>query len=409
MSQQLFIDGSGHPDDPIAWAAKGELNTVFHTGKLSDISVEEDASVVLVLSGLDALLLSAPMPTRNQQKIRQALPYLFEEQLIEDTETLHFATGPLKSDSLQVAVIAKVRLQEWIDALAAAGIRLDSAVIDIQLLTPQINGWVVWCNEHTALVRTGEGNGFACDREQLVELLSALSRSDSQAEVVQSLHINHEGELDLFPFTSNLSDMKVTESAVDPRQSTGFQFLLEQFTEQKNHKPIELLQAEYAPEKPSRLSAKLTAIACSVALLLVVGYSSLLWYQNSQFETQHQALQQQMVSLYKSTFPNEKRVIDAKVQMQGHLRKLKAQGVEEEGLFKLMASVAQVTDKNSQIEFKQLRFQKNSLELKFEADSLQVVEQFRNRIHKKGLTTKILSANKDSGRVKARLKIEVAS
>ncbi|MDF1642727.1 MAG: type II secretion system protein GspL [Pseudomonadales bacterium] len=409
MSQQLFIDGSGHPGDPIDWAVRSELNTIFHTGQLSDISVEEGTSVVLVFSGLDVLLLSAPMPTRNQQKIRQALPYLFEEQLIEDTETLHFAMGPLKSDRLQVAVIAKERLQEWIDALTAVGIQLDSAVTDIQLLTPKVAGWTVWCNEYSALVRTEEGAGFACDREQLVELLAALPRSGDHSEPVDSVHIHHEGELDLFPFTSNLADMTITEEVIEPSGTSRFQFLLEQFTEQKHYKPIELLQAQYAPEKPSRISTKLAAIACSVTLLLVVGYSSLLWYQNSRFETQHRALQQQITSLYRSTFPNEKRVIDAKVQMQGHLRKLAAQDTGGGGLFGLMASVAQVTDKNSQIEFKQLRFQKNSLELKFEAGSLQVVEQFRDRIHTKGLTTKILSANKDTGRVKARLKIEAAS
>lgn len=409
MSQQLFIDGSGSPTDPVTWALKGDLNTVIHTGKLADISagisVKEGASVVLVLSGLDASLLSAPMPTRNQKKVRQALPYLFEEQLIEDTETLHFAIGPIKGDSIQAVVITKERLQDWLGAITAAGIQLDRAVVDTQLLTPQKSGWAVWCDQQTALVRTDDNGGFACDRDQLLELLCALPKSNDQAEAPHSLHIHHDGDIDLFPFTSNLSDMEITDSIAPSR----FQFLVEQFTEQKHQQPIDLLQEEFIQAKPSTFSDKLGAIAAGVLLLFTVGYSSVLLYQNGQLEGQHLGLQQQITTLYRSTFPNEKRVIDAKVQMQGHLKKIQAQGGNTGGLIKLMGSVAQVTGDHSNIEFKQIRFQKNTMELKFEAGSLQVVEQFREKIHKKGLSTKILSANKDSGRVKARLKIEVAS
>ena len=95
--------------------------------------------------------------------------------------------------------------------------------------------------------------------------------------------------------------------------------------------------------------------------------------------------------------------------MQGHLKKIGSADDQKGGLLNYLKTLAEVSPRNRNIEIKQLRFQKDSLELKFETESLQIVEQLRNRIHKKGLTTKVLSANKDSGRVKARLKIGAAS
>jgi len=407
VSQQLFIDGAGHPSESLVWALKTELTTTFLSGSLNDIAVDEHCSVVLVLSGLNASLLNASMPTRNKQKTRQALPFLFEDQLIEDAQSLHFAIGPLKSDQLNIAVIEKQLLQDWLDALSGVGIQLEQAVIDTQLLSVPVNGWAVWCDENTALVRIDNNNGFACDREQLVDLLAALPAVDEDNDNDdQIVKINHLGELDLFPFTSNFPDKKIVDQIAPSR----FEFVIGQYNVSKDQAPINLLQAQFAQSAGRVLPNKLAAIAASVVLLAVVGYSSLLIYQNNQLENQYVGLQEQMTLLYKSTFPKENRVIDAKVQMQGHLKKLQGTGNQTGGLLHYLATVAQVSGgRNSDIDLKQLRYNKNSLELKFETDSLKIVEQFRNKIHKKGLTTKVLSANKDSGRVKAKVKIGVTS
>ncbi|MBV1915800.1 MAG: hypothetical protein KUG72_10470 [Pseudomonadales bacterium] len=405
MSQQLFIDCSGLPSDPLVWALKGELSTAQHAGTLADLSIEEDTEITLVFSGLDVLLLNAAMPTRNQQKIRQALPYLFEEQLLEDAELLHFAIGTLKSDQLQVAVIAKALLQQWLDALSEVQIQPDQALIDTQLLGYEQNRWVVWCDDQTALARTDLDTAFACDRDQLISLLAALPDSEADIEAEQSLHVFHQGELDLFPFSSNFADRKITAQTAPSR----FQFLAEQFSQQKNALPIDLLQGEFGKKKNGGLYGKWAAVAASIALLLVVGYSSLLWYQNSRLESQYQQLQQQMTGIYKSTFPNSKRIVDPKVQMKGQLKKLQGLNAGAGGVFKYLELLAKVSAQNSKIELVQIRYQKNGMELKFETDSLQVVEQFREKMAANGIRTKVLSANKESGRVMARVKLETSS
>ncbi|MBL4583680.1 MAG: hypothetical protein JKX83_03585 [Pseudomonadales bacterium] len=410
MSQIIYIDGFASPAEQVNWAVQSELSTTFHSGNLADISPAQGSSVVLVLSALDVSILSAPMPTRNQQKIRQALPFLFEEQLIASAQTLHFAIGALKTQTLQVAVIAKQRMQQWTDALSAANIALAQAVADTQLLASPQHGWAIWCDESIALVRSAGETTFGCDREQLLTLLTALPETQSESASnfnadEQNIQIDHHGELDLFEFNSQLPNMTIRSTPAAER----FSFLINQLDSQPTVKPINLLQGDFAQESAGGVHNKLAAIAASVALFLVVGYSSFLWYQNNQLENEYQQLQQQIISLYKETFPNEKRIIDAKVQMQGHLKKLQSESQQTGGLIKYLASVAQVSRNHTNIEFKQFRFHKNNLEIKFETNSLQVVEQFRNAIHNKGLTTKVLSASKDSATVKARIRIGVAS
>ena len=424
MSQQLFIDCSGHPSGPVNWIIIKDEHSSPHnsphnssctttpcTSPLAELPHEEDTEITCVFSGLDALLLNATMPTRNLQKVRQALPYLFEEQLIDDAETLHFAIGTFTADQLHVAVIAKNRLQEWLDALAETGLQVDQALIDTQLLNYQQNRWVIWCDEHTALVRTDPNTAFACDRDQLLTLLNALPEAAGEITHEQSLHIFHNGELDIFPFSSHFPDRAITAQTAPVR----FQFLTEHFSNQENTgkqkstAPINLLQGEFARKKNNNLQKKWAAIAASIALLLVVGSSALLWYKNTQLGNQYTQLQQEMASLYKSAFPNSTRVVDPKVQMKVQLKKLQGSVSGADDIFKYLALLAQTTSKNSAIEIQQIRYQKNSMELKFETESLQVIEKLKDKMTKKGVKTSILSANKEAGRVKARVKLEISS
>src|SRR5262245_6581327 len=65
----------------------------------------------------DTPFTSAKVRSQTTAQIRQALPFILEDELTEDPETLHFAYSAGPDQALYVAVTAKDRLRAWLNVL----------------------------------------------------------------------------------------------------------------------------------------------------------------------------------------------------------------------------------------------------------------------------------------------------
>ena len=91
---------------------------------------------VLVDSSL-VLTADVELPVRGSARALQVAPFALEEQLVGDLEQQHFAVGqrdPL-SGRTPVSVVSREQMQEWADALAAAGINADCMCAENALLS----------------------------------------------------------------------------------------------------------------------------------------------------------------------------------------------------------------------------------------------------------------------------------
>ncbi|RQR60801.1 type II secretion system protein GspL [Burkholderia sp. Bp9125] len=88
------------------------------------------AATVLVVAARDVLLLAATMPPLKGPKLRQALPNIVEDQLIQDPQGCHIAVdpAPLADGRRVLAVVDRAWFRTIIDAFTAAGHRHLSAV-----------------------------------------------------------------------------------------------------------------------------------------------------------------------------------------------------------------------------------------------------------------------------------------
>lgn len=79
--------------------------------------------VIALVPATAALTTTVDIPIRGGSRLRAALPYALEENLADDVDTLHFASG-LRRDNgqLPVAVVARARMDEWTSWLDDAGI-----------------------------------------------------------------------------------------------------------------------------------------------------------------------------------------------------------------------------------------------------------------------------------------------
>src|SRR3546814_16716794 len=76
--------------------------------------------------------LTVEVPARQPAKVLQAAPFVLEEQLAEDVDTLHFALGARQADHRwPLAIVSQTRMQAWLALLQDFAIHADAMVPDV--------------------------------------------------------------------------------------------------------------------------------------------------------------------------------------------------------------------------------------------------------------------------------------
>ena len=114
-------------DQAVEWVladSNGTRRSGVSSGNLEQAAAAAgDHAVIVLVPAEDVLLTSVHIPARSTSKIRAALPFALEENLAEDVEDLHFATGDRQDNNrLPVAVVSRDKMSRWLQRLNAAGI-----------------------------------------------------------------------------------------------------------------------------------------------------------------------------------------------------------------------------------------------------------------------------------------------
>ena len=127
MAEYLVIRLGHEPDQRVQWIAVDDNGTRRGepgSGSLADASVAAVARPVIVLvPATDTLTTTVNIPVRGGSRLNAALPFALEEHLADDVDTLHFAAGTRRESGLRpVAVVARDKIEAWLQQLEAAGI-----------------------------------------------------------------------------------------------------------------------------------------------------------------------------------------------------------------------------------------------------------------------------------------------
>jgi len=150
---------------------------------------------------------------------------------------------------------------------------------------------------------------------------------------------------------------------------------------------INLRQQQYRPQRKKRRSGGVQAsfkpALIAAAVLLVVAYTTQVveWVQLGQ---QSQQLEQAIEQTYKSTFPNEKRLVNVRAQLNQHLASLGASSVDSSSLLQLMSALEPAFKANRDIRLEMVRYDNNTLRLQVKANSFASLENFRKVAQQSG-------------------------
>jgi len=399
----MYID-SGFPQQ-VSWlrsSDEGDRRQSMSRGSLNEVGREASGCQLIVLvPGTDVLLTTAAVPSRQRQHIVSAVPYILEDQLADDVDEMHFALGPRDSDGqVPVAVVSRQRMHQWLEHLREAGLEPDIMVPDVMALPLQPDGWTVLHDGNTVIVRQGPYTGAVIDTPAASAWfeLALGEYGDQRPGRITLYDCQFDSDTRLLLETGDIA--VEAQAQVEP----PLQFLARHFPDTS---VINLIQGDYSRrEQLGRLFRPWrVALALLIAVVVLQMAVSLSSYLGLRSDSQH--LQAEIERVYRDTFPDAKKVVDARAQMQAKLAELGAAGVDGgQGFLPLMAQVGKSLQKLDGIELRHAAYQDGRLSLSLKIKSLQLLEQLKQLLlADNGLSVDIQSAASRDDYVDAHLQL----
>jgi general secretion pathway protein L len=338
-----------------------QINLADAAGTIDD----ETDGVTVVIPGEAVTTLRVSVPKTSPRQINKAIPYLVEENLASPVEALHFATGPVQAGSTLVAMIDKTLVNAYLENLQGFDIRPIALIPDFFLLAPETGARVMALDDRV-LVRLPDGAGYSFRGLDPAFVLAGLNEAPEKTE------------------SGTLIDLGLPQSL-----------------------PLNLLQGEFRIHSHRGTAAFPTrklAVASAACLLAFVAYfagAGLVFHQRAQ------ALQNEATELYRTLFPDERRIVSIRRQMEGHLRSA-ASTDSSSGFFELLtvfSDALAIVDGNH--ETRRVRFdQKNgNLLAEWQTNSLASAQRLQEKVREAGASLAILSATKNDRGLVVNLKL----
>jgi general secretion pathway protein L len=383
------------PDFAIINAEGKAIQVVVGSDPALLAAESNNREIIVIVPAEDTLLTSLILPKMNRARLLQAIPYALEEQINDDVDSLHFAAGEyLANESLPVMVVSRSKMEQWQSLLQSWQIVPDKVISAIFTLPVVASHWYVAVNA-VAVVRTGAYSGFACDAENLAELLNlALSDSTPPEEIMVE--------------TTGADTISLSLPVSVKQQHLSAEELLRISAERiDTSQALNLLQGDFQNKKSRRMPKLSSVVKISVYLLAAWAFIIFLYPVVSYaiLRQRVNALEDQITIIYKRNFPGSSKIVVPKERMQQKLNKLSAD-ISEDHLLLIMANIGKGLAEAQGVQLKRMEFQNNTMILDISAASSEAFSVFTDALAQQGLKVKQQNANLSGTRVTASLQIE---
>ncbi|MES9812937.1 MAG: type II secretion system protein GspL [Candidatus Thiodiazotropha sp.] len=404
MAERLVVQCHDSDCSKVSWLVKGGANPQPAEGTLADAAkLAKGRRTLVFIPATELLITEVRIPTRNRQRLIQAIPFSLENELTEDVDQLHFAAGNIDSDDITpVLVIARQRLDRWLETLETAGIEPIAIYADLLSLPYENGAWTLYQDSRILNVRTDRTRGFSADAINGEALLRLALQQNSE---------HPPGKIDLFqsPDSQDLIDInqfdgdyEISTKRLDAHAELTA-LLADNLIDKQQ---VNLLQGDYLRVVKLTLQWK-RWLPAAVLAAVFIGLTLLMSIQQYRhYEQQSAALDKQIRETFQQAFPEVKRIVDPKVQMEQKLKSLR-QG--DSGSFlqftSLFVPAASVIKSSPNTTLESISFRDGKLDLQLIIKELQALENLKQTIEAKKLAVEIRSANATGNQVTSHLRI----
>lgn len=342
----------------------GEPNPLARRASLD--SLENVRQVRLIADPRDVNLIEAVVPPLAGVKLRQALPNLVEEFLLQDPAKCLIVPGPLTEGGKRLLAVID---REWVEFLVSAfdrrGMRIE-ALWPAQLVLPLApTDWSLAAVHGALSLRTGLQQGFGWHAGD-----DAQARAESVVAILEAAGVRELPPEQLNAFLEDESwEAPVRRGAAHLGLTVDFARL-----PLVTAAPIDLMAGRASGLSAAiaqfdwriwRLPAALAA-ACIVAALAGL---NLHWATQA---SERRAIKSAMDTKFRATFPGVQQIVDPVLQMKRNVAALRAQSgrAGPEDFLPLVANFSQAIGPQGQQGLAALEFRDGKLKVRFSQEAV---------------------------------------
>lgn len=370
----------------------------------------------LVISGAHTVGTDVSIPTRQMRHIAQALPYMVEDQLTQDVSQFHLI-HTINGNTGNISVLGI--LQQYVAVtqrlFAEQNLPLDAIFPDMLCLPLANDEWTVLVDSKHLLIRRAELGGIAIEIDAVPVVLAAILAHWHPKPATLRVILCRDLTDSLTNWIKTQINSAVADQTIaveyDDIASDYFAVLCDGLQKMSRKHPANFLQGAFAAKgrrKPSGYNWKPLA---TLAASFVIVYTSYLYTQSWKYTVEAKRIEAEATSLYKRLFPQDRRIVNIKRQMEQHIKDFQ-KGQASESFLTLLTLTGQHIQTMNRINVgaitpQRVAFDENQgdLRLDLQAKDFGQLENFKSRLESASLLVETASAAQDAGVVKARLKI----
>ncbi|MET0051095.1 MAG: type II secretion system protein GspL [Candidatus Thiodiazotropha sp.] len=387
----------------VSWSIRGGVVNDTAEGTLEEAAQQARGKRTLMLiPASEVLLTQVRIPTRNRQRLLQAIPFSLENELTEDIDELHFAAGSIDAEQITpVMVIARQRLDDWLSRFEEVGLEPMGLFADLTCLPRQEKTWNLYQDEHCLLVQTQLNQGFSVDIMNAESVLD-MALQQAQENAPEKLIVHHLEAVEPMAKLENIAaDCEIIFQPI-PSRSQLTALLASNLNEKTQ---INLLQGEYLRVDKMTLQWKRWLPAAALGAVFAGLSMATTVKDYYTYEQQSKSLDQEIRTTFQQAFPDIKRIVDPRVQMEQQLKALQGSGAGFTQFATLFVPAAEIVKKAPNTTLESISFRDGQLDLQLTIKELQALEPLKNQLQAAGLNVEIRSANASGNQVTSHLRI----
>ena len=384
---------------------------------LEQTAEHSDVQIIVLVPGEQVLQTTLNIPAGQKRHLQRTLPFLVEEYLATPIEDMHLCVGSVQHHQARVLAVSHTVMQQWLELLKSHHIEPDCLIPDTSaaglaseleiIIDPQA---ATFSCHPLALIKTDLHNLTLIADHFIDSFAEGQRPASGTLLMIESLNESQKSAAEALATQFEVEGIKIHRQTI----SHGFDYSCEKLLSKLHHKQpsslVNLLTGSYRNptqrqrnKAPNWLALAATIVLCIVIKLVFdLGSGIYLNYQSTQVDNT-------ITALYQELFPQDKRIVDARVQMQNHLNKATHTNTDFDFMFLFghMAEALENLDNSSQLQ--QLRYndKNQTLLVDINVRDIQQLEQLKQRIESHNISATILSANKERQWIKGRVRLSL--
>lgn len=404
MTETLLLRPSSHAEDRfdsvVLDADACVVAQSLAEGREAVQAAANGRRVIGLIPGGDVLLTAVRLPPMAASKLRQGIAYALEDQLIDDLEAQHFALGDRVGEEQTVGVIARRRLQYWLDRFATVGIAPRALHADAACIAPKPGDVLVWIDGEEARIVPPEGATDYSPIAMLEESLRtrlATAGATSLGIWVYATPTDLERHAELIELLRRLG----APLQVHALQAGPLPWLA---THWSIGRPLNLLQTEYAPRAAINVTWLRWRWAAALGALLIVahlGTRELEWARLQQLERELDAQLQSQASMVS---PGVASADAAAAMLRRQLQRLQAGDAVDPRALRELEWLALARGQVADVRLQRLQQQPDSTVVVIRTGAAEVAEAFADALRGAGVPLQPIEIQSTDSGVEATLR-----